>query len=209
MHHSAKSCQTPIRTLWTFGIRVLLLVAISLHVGLSDADAQRPTVPPAGKGLGSNLWYGGGLALGFQSGFSQSSFLFGLSPMVGYKITPAISIGPRVGVAYQYLRARGVDGRVYKFHPIDLSGAGFARAKIFRPIFAHVEFEVASRRRAFYDGAGVPFIGNLVQETFYVGGGYSSGGKWATEFYGLLNTNPNRDIFDPPYVLRGGLTYNF
>jgi hypothetical protein len=44
----------------------------------------------------SNLWYGGGLLLGFNGINNASIFSLGVSPMVGYKITPAISVGPRV-----------------------------------------------------------------------------------------------------------------
>lgn len=159
--------------------------------------------------LSSRLWYGGGLGLGFQSFSQQSSFLFALFPMAGYKITDAISIGPRIGLSYQYLKTRGFDNRIYKFHPLELSGALFSRAKLFRPFFAHVEFEVANEKRPVYDNAGIPSIGTSIENNFYLGAGYNSGGKFASEIYVLYNVMEDENTLDVPFVIRGGITYNF
>jgi len=159
--------------------------------------------------LTSRLWYGGGLGLGFQSFAQQSSFLFALFPMAGYKITDAISIGPRIGLTYQYLKTRGFDNRIYKFHPLELSGALFSRAKLFRPFFAHVEFEVANEKRPVYDNAGIPSIGTSIENNFYLGAGYNSGGKFASEIYILYNVLEDENTLDVPFVIRGGFTYNF
>ena len=48
------------------------------------------------------LWYGGGINLGFSQGPDLSLFNFGLSPIVGYKITPELSVGPRIDYDYSY-----------------------------------------------------------------------------------------------------------
>lgn len=159
--------------------------------------------------ISSRLWYGGGLGLGFQSFNQQSSFLFALFPMAGYKITEAISVGPRLGISYQYLKTRGLDNRVYKFNPIEISGGLFARAKVYQPFFAHVEFELANEKRPVYDSFGVPVIFSNIENNFYVGAGYNSGGKFASEIYILYNVLEDSNSLDVPFVIRGGVTYNF
>ena len=149
------------------------------------------------------------LALGFQSFAEQSSFLFALFPMAGYKITNSISVGPRIGLSYQYLKTRGFDGKIYKFNPLELSGAVFSRAKLFNPIFAHVEFEVANEKRPVYNGAGIPSIGASIENNFYIGAGYNSGGKVGSEIYVLYNVLEDESSLDVPFIIRGGITYNF
>ncbi|NND31518.1 MAG: hypothetical protein HKN76_02930 [Saprospiraceae bacterium] len=157
----------------------------------------------------SRLWYGGGLGLGFQSFNQQSSFLFALFPMAGYKITESVSIGPRIGISYQYLKTRGLDGRVYKFNPIEISGALFSRAKVFQQFFAHVEYELANEKRPVYDSFGIPVITSSLENNFYIGAGYNSGGKFASEIYILYNVLEDESSLDVPFVFRGGVTYNF
>ena len=182
---------------------IVLLTTISQHSYAQARSSKKNTE------LASRLWYGGGLGLGFQSFAQQSSFLFALFPMAGYKITDAISIGPRIGLSYQYLKTRGFDNRIYKFHPLELSGALFSRAKVFRPFFAHVEFEVANEKRPVYDSAGIPSIGTSIENNFYLGAGYNSGGKFASEIYILYNVLEDENTLDVPFVIRGGITYNF
>lgn len=185
------------------------ILVLSLLVSINQvADAQSRSSKKTTT-LSSRLWYGGGLGLGFQSYAEQSSFLFALFPMAGYKVTDAISFGPRIGLSYQYLKTRGFDGKIYRFHPLELSGALFGRAKLFRPIFAHVEYEIANEKRPVYNAAGIPSIGNAIENNFYIGGGYNSGGKFASEIYVLYNVLENENSLDVPFVIRGGFTYNF
>lgn len=184
-------------------IVLFLLVSISHEAHAQSRSSKKNTE------LASKLWYGGGIGLGFQSFAEQSSFLFALFPMAGYKITDAISIGPRIGLSYQYLKTRGFDGKIYKFNPLELSGAVFSRAKLFNPIFAHVEFEVANEKRPVFNSAGIPSIGSSIENNFYIGAGYNSGGKFASEIYILYNVLEEESSLDVPFIIRGGITYNF
>jgi hypothetical protein len=187
-----------------------ILITSGILLFTQDLSAQsRSRSSKKNTELASRLWYGGGLGLGFQSFGDQSTFLFALYPMAGYKITEAISVGPRIGLAYQYIKTRGFDGRIYKFNPLELSGAVFGRAKVFQPIFAHVEYEIVNERRPVYNQAGIPSIGSSLQNNFYIGAGYNSGGKFASEFYILYNVLEEENTLDLPFVIRGGITYNF
>jgi hypothetical protein len=190
------------------GFIIGLLVFLFILSSPSNADAQARSSKKSTE-ISSRLWYGGGLGLGFQSFNQQSSFLFALFPMAGYKITEAISVGPRIGLSYQYLKTRGLDGRIYKFNPIEISGAIFARAKVFNPIFAHVEVELANEKRPVLDSFGVPVIFSNIENNFYIGAGYNSGGKFASEIYVLYNVLEDQNSLDVPFVIRGGFTYNF
>ncbi len=184
-----------------------LLLIISILAGTS-VQAQRDSRSSQSP-LAQKLWYGGSIGLGFQSFNQQSTFLFALFPMMGYKITEEISVGPRIGLAYQHIKNRGADGRIYAFNPIEVSGALFTRAKLFRPIFAHVEFELANEKRTAYNGAGIPRISSSLENNFYLGAGYNSGSKFASEIYILYNVLQEENTLDLPFVIRGGLTYNF
>lgn len=186
-----------------------LLLSMFLLIMVPDTAGQSRRSSKKNTELATRLWYGGGVGLGFQSFAGQSSFLFALFPMAGYKITDAISVGPRIGLSYQYLKVLGIDGRVYKFHPFEISGALFGRAKVFNPIFAHIEYEVANEKRPVSTASGTPVIGSNIENNFYIGAGYNSGGKFASEIYILYNVLENENTLDVPFVIRGGFTYNF
>lgn len=191
------------RFVLSFILFLVCLITSTFDLSAQSRNSKKNT------DLTSRLWYGGGLGLGFQQFGDQSTFLFALFPMAGYKITDAISVGPRLGISYQHVKTRGFDGRIYKFNPIELSGALFSRAKLFRPIFAHVEFEVVNEKRPVYDAMGIPFIGNSIENNLYIGAGYNSGGKVASEFYILYNVFEEDNTLDLPFVIRGGITVNF
>jgi len=194
-----RCCQT-----FTVLLTFLLLVSAS-----DDLNAQSRSRKKSSE-LATHLWYGGSLGLGFQSYAQQSSFLFAIFPMAGYKISEDISVGPRIGLSYQYLKIRGLNGGTpYKFNPLELSGAVFARAKVFNPIFAHVEYEVANEKRAYYNNNGVPEIVKSIENNFYIGAGYNSGGKFASEIYVLYNVLEDSSSLDLPFIFRFGFTYNF
>lgn len=186
-----------------------LIIGLFVFVSMPHTATAQSRSSKKNTELASKLWYGGGVGLGFQSFAQQSSFLFALFPMAGYKVTNSISVGPRIGLSYQYLKTRGFDGRIYKFNPLELSGAVFSRAKLFNPIFAHVEFEVANEKRPVYNAAGIPSIGSSIENNFYIGAGYNSGGKVASEIYILYNVLEEESSLDVPFIIRGGITFNF
>ncbi len=155
------------------------------------------------------MWYGGSVGLGFQSFSGQSAFLLALFPMAGYKITDEFSIGPRLGIAYQHIRSRGIDNQIYKFNPIEISGALFARYKFFSQIFGHVEYEIASEKNPARNLNGIPIIIRETENNFYMGAGYNSGGRFASEIYLLYNFLEDPNSLEIPLVVRVGFTYRF
>ncbi len=186
-----------------------LFVLTLLLIGMIFSSAHAQSRSKKSTTLSEHLWYGGSVGLGFQSFNNQSSFLFALFPMMGYKITESISVGPRIGASYRNIKSRGLDGRVYRFNPVELSGALFGRVKLFRQIFGHVEYELASEKNLVNNSANGISIRNGTETNFYLGGGYNSGGKIASEIYILYNFNEDDFSLEVPWVIRAGFTYRF
>lgn len=182
---------------------------LSLLVVLTLSCYGQRDRSPKDNDIKTKLWYGGGAGLGFQSFNGQSTFLVALYPMVGYKLIEKVSIGPRIGVAYQHIRTLGIDGNVYRFNPIELSGGVFARYKPFYNIFLHSEYEVSSDKAPISGPRGIPQIETFITNNLYLGAGYTSGGMLASEIYILYNIFEDSTSLQPPWSIRGGLTYNF
>ena len=97
------------------------------------------------KGFDINrLIFGGGLGFGMGTG----SLSFGISPVVGYRITDNFSAG--ISLGYQYLRVkdyfpvlnyRTANYDLYNLNANTFSGGVWARYVIWQNLFAHVEFE--------------------------------------------------------------------
>jgi len=151
-------------------------------------------------GVGSfRFWYGGGVGLNFGSGFNTSQFNFSLSPMVGYKLTPEFSIGPRAELEYVHFRDSR-SGNLQKFNFINYGIGAFTRYKLFQQFFAHAEYQIESRK--FTDGS------RESRNNFFFGGGYTSGGQVGYEVVILWNFLDD-DTLDVPLDYRIAFTYNF
>ncbi|MEL6636720.1 MAG: hypothetical protein AAFW73_10090 [Bacteroidota bacterium] len=167
-------------------------------------------------GFTHRLWYGGGLNLGFSGINGVSSFQFGISPMVGYKITDNFSVGPRVGINYNYFKFIEA-GRTYVVEPVSYTLGGFSRYKFIPSIFAHVEYEWSNEESIDPDQDGFITIdqddeiltGRLRQNNFYVGLGYNSGGTFAYEIMLLYNLLEPEESLNTPFNIRAGFTYKF
>lgn len=207
-----------------------LMIFCFLMIGITTADAQRrgkkkkkkkPTQDEYFDERGSfahRLWYGGGFNLGFVGGNNNSRFDLGISPMVGFKVTEAFSVGPRVGIQYSYIRGIGTDGVRHKVEPISYSVGMFGRYKAFTNFFAHAEYGVESEQQIFGTNSGLLAIdtnGDVITarrnvNNFFAGLGYTSGDIIAYEISLLYNFI--EDAEDPtafPWDIRFGLTYNF
>ncbi|MEM6318556.1 MAG: hypothetical protein AAF960_12870 [Bacteroidota bacterium] len=189
----------------------IFLVATFLIVGFSDdASAQRDRNRKDRtedyfdeSGVGSfRFWYGGGVGLNFGSGFNTSQFNFSLSPMVGYKLTPEFSIGPRIELAYSHIRVGG-GNNVERFNFVDYGIGAFTRYKLFTQFFAHAEYQIESRSIAFTNGE----TDRVSFNNFFFGGGYTSGGQIGYEISVLWNFL--EDTADLPLDYRIAFTYNF
>ena len=158
------------------------------------------------------LWYGAGAQLGFQGGNNQSFFQIGVSPIVGYKLTNFLSVGPRGSLVYNNFAydVRVASGAIerQKENWIGWSAGLFTRAKIFQPFFAHVEYSLVSDQEFFASGESrretraIPFLGGGISQ----GGGPGQGGF---EFMVLFRLTPRDRLNDQPFEIRSGFNYNF
>ena len=193
-----------------------ILALILLFLGSSSMNAQtRRTTKPKEKtqksdkyfdesgGFTHKLWYGGTIALNYIGGYDGSRFYAGLTPMVGYKITPDFSVGPRIGFLYNKISFNS--GSISW---TDYTAAAFARYKFLQTFFLHAEYE--------YANLGATFTQTRVYEirssrdNIYIGAGYHSGGVIGFETSILYNVNlPSGQYLQSPLDIRAGFTYNF
>lgn len=189
---------------------LLLLFSISI-----EADAQRSKKSRNNStdeyfdesGIGAHrFWYGGGLGLGFSGGNINSRFDVSLSPMVGYKITPEFSVGPRIEVSYTHYRERFSPNDVFKANLISYGVGVFGRYKLFNQFFGHAEYQIESRQDP------INFNGDKIRtrfDNFYLGIGYTSGGLVGYEISLLYNLTEEDNRVDLPLDYRLAFTYNF
>ncbi|MEM9920359.1 MAG: hypothetical protein AAF990_19840 [Bacteroidota bacterium] len=208
---------------------ISLFLLCFLVVGLNQADAQRRSSKRSSKNdeyfdesgsLKNKLWYGGGFNLGFSGGNNINIFNIGISPMVGYKIIETVSVGPRVGLQYSFIKGFGTDNQTYRFQPISYSVGLFGRFKAFQNLFAHVEYEFESAEVFFttVNARGTVLAvrnGEVLKQrenrdNFYIGGGYNSGnGLFGYEILILYNVMESDDNINLPLDFRFGFTWNF
>lgn len=163
-------------------------------------------------GFAHKLWYGGGISLGFSGGNFESLFQFGLSPMVGYKITDKFSVGPRVSAIYTNYRYQISNTQVAKADPISWGAGAFARYRIIPIIFAHVEYGVENEA-LFTDIRGTDIVvARRTRNNMFLGLGYTSANSsspWGFEISILYNALLPSNSVESPFDLRTGITYNF
>ncbi len=151
------------------------------------------------------LWYGGSFILSFGSFNNTSSFVAGLAPMVGYKITPDFSIGPRVEFLYNYYQLRQF-GDTYKFNLFSAGIGPFARYKFFNVIFAHAEYQLDFIQQPFFDANFNPIKVTATNSNFFAGLGYNAGGGEILVLYNFLAT---QNSLARPISFRFGFTFRF
>lgn len=214
-----------------------LLVFFSLCFAIADADAQnygkkkkKKKKKPAKTertdeyfddrgSFASRLWFGGGFNLGFTGNNVRNAFSVGLSPMVGYKIIDQISVGPTVGIQYNYVKGTGIDNRIHKTGTLSWSAGVFARYKFVPLFFIHGEYGLDNNEYYYTSGGYLaidPITRDVVtsreqQSKALLGVGYTSGGDLvAVEIYILYNfIEPPQETIDLPIVYRFGITYKF
>lgn len=197
----------------------LLILLLSFIVSIPEAEAQRKRKRKRTDkdkqeiAFKDRLWYGGGFVLGFGSTQNVSQFNFGISPMVGYKVTPNLSFGPRIDLQYTGART-SQGGNVLRFNGFNYGTGVFGRFKFLETFFLHAEYGYLSEE--VYDSAG-SLDGNKLpskrlndtQGLFGLGYNAGSGGPWATEISLLYNFLAADDDPNFPIDLRFGFTYLF
>lgn len=156
-----------------------------------------------------DLWYGGGINLGFSSDSYNSIFAFGISPMVGYKLNSIISVGPRISLDYTTAKY-SIGNGVYKYNSLDYGLGIFARLKFLETFFVHLEYSQLNETYA------TGYIVNNELEKYrqwrdiaLLGLGYNSNQIWSYEIYINYNFLEDGNSIRVPIIYRGGITYNF
>ena len=160
--------------------------------------------------LQDRLWYGLGFTGNYQGGNFSRTFVLGLAPMIGYKITDRLSFGPRFSGVVSFYRSNFISSQPESANPIDWSVGVFGRYRIAREFFAHVEYAFQNEAFIIADVNGL----NIDRETnnaMYVGGGYSSPLNEVLAFEVSINLYVNQpfDDFRSPLNYRFGLNWNF
>ncbi len=91
----------------------------------------------------SKLYVGGNIG----GGWSNTSAFFQLSPIIGYRVTPAMDIGTRITYIYSKYKSYG-----YSYSYNDFGASIFTRYHLFNFIFVQAEFEELSAQYYTIDG---------------------------------------------------------
>jgi len=207
-------------------IRISLLLLIAVFMMPDDVDAQRRRKRKKKKKkkkieqksdyrLQDHLWYGAGGTLNFQGSTFGNVFSIGITPMVGYKITPWFSAGPRLELTYTTLREDFGGGTIITGNQVDYGAGLFSRIKSPFGIYAHLEYFV--RNDEFISGNPLPSetkyqTDRELVNAAYIGLGYNSQNgfsKWGYEIQLNYNVLAPENTVNLPIDLRFGLTYNF
>jgi hypothetical protein len=199
-------------------IKTILTIFLTFFNTFSQLEAQVRLQDPeeTQKSFSDKLWYGGNVNLGFQGSNNYSVFFFGVSPMVGYKITENFSVGPRMELFYTYYKAFvWREGAYFTTHPISYSGGIFSRYKFLDNFFGHLEYGIEKTTFLLTSGGDFVVIDNKLAtasqyfDNFYIGLGYTSGGRFGSEISILYNVIQNSQTLDIPISIRIGFNYKF
>lgn len=198
-------------------LQLLVLVAVLMISFTHDADAQRRSrdVDEYFDDRGNftdRLWYGADFTLNFFSIPNGSAFNAGIAPMVGYKITDALSVGPRVEILYRGERYDINTGQDLKFNSTNFGVGLFTRLKVFNQYFLHAEYQSLNNEI----GTSVDFTTNTINTTrswedhFFLGGGYGvSGGGVGFQVSLLWDVLQEFTSQNIPLYYRLGVNYKF
>jgi hypothetical protein len=183
---------------YILAVLLFIITSLSFAQEKDSANVKEETVPETTKPHSTeSKWYYGG-EVGFA--FSSNYFSIGVDPLVGYKVTPKLSLGAKIG--YTYIS----DDRYEPLPALNSSNYGgsiFSRYRIIPQLYAHAEFAYWSYENAYGftdDGyeterVWVPFL--------LLGGGFSqmiSPNVWAYAevLFDVLNdSNSPYDEWDP------------
>ncbi len=189
--------------MWKYALLFLCLFALLSH----DLSAQRKRSRSSDNSFTDKLWYGGGFILGFGGNGNQTQFQFGLSPMVGYKISDRFSLGPRLALTYIHFRDNSF-GELETANPVTYGLGAFGRYKFTDTFFGHAEYEYENGAVFTTTLNGLDVL-RRVRDNVYLGIGYNSGGVWASEILLLYNVNQPNNAIEQPFVIRFGFTKDF
>jgi len=206
-------------------LQLLVLVAVLMISFSHDADAQKRKksrdVDEYFDDKGNfvdRLWYGADFNLNFYSVQGGNGFNAGISPMVGYKIFDALSVGPRIELLNSGLNLRNPGGGDdIKLRSFNYGIGLFTRLKVFQQYFIHAEFQQLNAEIPRTNSAG----GLLLEENkiltnrgwedhFFLGAGYgASGGGIGFQASILWDVLQEFSSGNLPIYYRIGINYKF
>ncbi|MDG1435359.1 MAG: hypothetical protein P8M17_10500 [Saprospiraceae bacterium] len=158
------------------------------------------------------LWYGADVTLNFFSVPGGNAFNAGIAPMVGYKITDAFSVGPRIEILYRGERYDINTGTDLKFNSTNYGVGAFTRLKVFNQYFIHAEYQTLNNE----EGYDIDYVNNKVltlrswDDHFFIGGGYgASGGGIGFQISILWDVLQEFSSTNLPIQYRMGINYKF
>jgi hypothetical protein len=164
----------------------------------------------------TKMWYGADIN---YPQFGNGIFQMSLNPMAAYKINDRFSAGVLTKLDYYWFRLNPNSAGLRSYENLNYGAGVFARARLFRGLFAHVEYERSHFKQLFDDGTGAPLIDlntnkvyteNKVEPYCYTGLGWSSGfGKWQTQIGIYRNLLDDVDKIRNVWDFRFGISYNF
>lgn len=160
------------------------------------------------------LWYGAGGTLNFGSNGQSSAFQIGLQPMVGYKIFPFWSVGPRFGLDYfSYRKIQNGAGYIVNQSGWIPAAGAFTRLRFWN-FFLHGEVSQQwFRGKETLANTTESYKFNEKLRSRLVGLGWNEGraGQVGYEIALLFDVDVLADENSTlnPFQIRGALTYNF
>ncbi|HET6992735.1 MAG TPA: hypothetical protein VFJ43_15480 [Bacteroidia bacterium] len=186
-----------------FRIAIFLFFLLPFRIfGQEETPLRNETPVKTTKGpysLTEHLVYAGNMGLSFGNVTS-----IGISPMIGYKVTPKFI--PGVGATYNYLKFNY--GPSFPSESINIYGGSiWARYYVFDNIFADGEYEVLNSEWDPYFRPGVRY--NL--SSCLLGGGYQEGfGGLSSYVLVLYNVTQAADSpYASPLIIRVGVGFGF
>ncbi|MEJ0102631.1 MAG: hypothetical protein WDO19_08790 [Bacteroidota bacterium] len=151
----------------------LLFSLFLLSITTSVLFAQEEEKPEEKKGFKlDNLFTGGGISLGFGSGYGSSSFSIGASPVLGYNITNWLDAGIAINYNYQSFRNYPYDG--YKIRQSVYGGGGFVKIYPVSFLFAQAQYEYNFNTQKVIPGDGTSsYKIDFQTNSLLVGAGYA------------------------------------
>ncbi len=140
-------------------LTLVIAATVAFVYGQNNTTAQKSAGSPNEVYTPSKFYYGGGLNLTFGSVTEV-----GISPLIGYKVTPQFSVGSQL--TFEYFK---YDRGSYDYNATNYGASLFTRYRFVPQVYAHMEFSMMNYDFQTYQGDSnrdwVPFL--------FVGGGFS------------------------------------
>ncbi len=192
-----------------------LLLAVSLS-SFAQEEEKPKEYPEKGKFRRDNIFLGGGIGLGYSSGFYGSNFNFGITPEVGYTVAQWLDAGVSVNLNYYTYSSGDNSGYTEKQKSFNYGGGVFLRAYPIDQFFIQLLPE--------YNWIDTKISSNISTQTIkykqqaaslLAGIGYGRRLVGQTNFYTVLmidlaseTASPYRDAYNSPIpILRAGFNW--